>query len=159
PQPHPPKGSFDEEAAKRGDELFSGKARCNECHVEPLWTEPGWNLHTPDEIGLDDFQANRAPDRAYRTSPLAGLWTHVGHVLPFKQTAFFHDGRFATLLDVVNHYNTVFNLALTDSEKNDVIEYLKSLPSEEGAGGAARKKAPPKIKPPKIRGGPRPSRR
>jgi hypothetical protein len=37
---------FDKAAAARGDELFSGKAGCNNCHVEPLWTEPGWNLHT-----------------------------------------------------------------------------------------------------------------
>ena len=124
PAPPPPEGSFDEAAAKRGDVLFSGKARCNSCHVEPLWTEPGWNMHTAEEIGIDDFQANRAPDRRYRTSPLGGLWTHT-------KGGFYHDGRFATLLDVVDHYDTVFNLGLTAQEKNDVVEYLKSLPSEE----------------------------
>ncbi|MGE5413416.1 MAG: hypothetical protein ACM3NW_04510, partial [Syntrophomonadaceae bacterium] len=75
--PTPPAGSFDAAAAARGDVLFSGKAKCNTCHTEPLWTEPGWNLHTPAEIGIDDFQANRAPDHRYRTSPLAGLWTHT----------------------------------------------------------------------------------
>ncbi|HEY1250121.1 MAG TPA: hypothetical protein VGH97_02965 [Thermoanaerobaculia bacterium] len=124
PAPKPPRGSFDEEAAKRGDELFSGKARCNSCHVEPLWTEPGWNLHTADEIGIDDFQANRAPDKRYRTAPLAGLWTH-------GKGGFYHDGRFATLLDVVNHYDTVFNLGLSAQEKSDLVEYLKSLPDED----------------------------
>ena len=31
--PAPPKGSFDEEAAKHGDELFSGKAQCASCHT------------------------------------------------------------------------------------------------------------------------------
>ena len=41
---------FDKAAAARGDELFSGKAGCNNCHVEPLWTEPGWNLHTPSDV-------------------------------------------------------------------------------------------------------------
>jgi len=45
PTPDPPAGSYDAAAAARGDELFSGKARCNNCHVEPLWTDPGWNLH------------------------------------------------------------------------------------------------------------------
>ena len=124
PAPAPPDGSFDPAAASRGDVLFSGKARCNSCHVEPLWTEPGWNLHTPDEIGIDSFQADRAPDHRYRTSPLGGLWTHT-------KGGFYHDGRFATLLDVVDHYNTVFSLGLTAQEKNDVVEYLKSLPSEE----------------------------
>src|SRR5579864_5133624 len=37
PAPAPPKGSFDEAAAKRGDELFGGKAQCTTCHTEPLW--------------------------------------------------------------------------------------------------------------------------
>ena len=107
-------------AAERGDELFSGKAACNICHVEPLFTEPGWNMHTPAEVCVDDFQANRSPDERYRTSPLRGLWTH-------QKGGFFHDGRFATLLAVVDHYNTCFNLGLTEQEKSDVAEYLKSL--------------------------------
>src|SRR5436853_1249343 len=83
PKPQPGK-DFDAAAADRGDKLFSGKAACNNCHVEPLWTEPGWNLHKASDICIDDFQANRAPDRAYRTSPLAGLFTH-------QKGGFFHD--------------------------------------------------------------------
>jgi hypothetical protein len=131
--PKAPVGSFDPAAAERGGSIFSGKARCSSCHVKPLFTEPGWNLHRPDEVGLDDFQANRAPDRAYRTAPLAGLWTHTNESLraigrqPVMQGGFFHDGRFSALLDVVNHYDGVFNLGLTDAEKHDVVEYLKSL--------------------------------
>jgi hypothetical protein len=120
PAPKAPRGSFDAEAAERGAKLFSGKADCARCHVEPIYTEPGWNLHTPAEIGIDDFQANRSPDRRYRTSPLKGLFTHT-------KGGFFHDGRFATLLDVVNHYNTFFSLGLTDAEKQDLVEFLKSL--------------------------------
>src|SRR5581483_1529791 len=59
PAPTPRPGvDFDVAAAKRGDELFSGKAQCNNCHVEPLWTEPGWNLHKPQEIGIDSFEAD-----------------------------------------------------------------------------------------------------
>jgi hypothetical protein len=132
--PKPPAGSFDREAAERGDELFSGKAKCNACHVEPLFTEPGWNLHTPKQIGLDAFQANRAPDHGYRTSPLAGIWTHVNEsrqaagLRPIKQAGFFHDGRFRTLMDVMNHYDALFQLGLTDQEKRDLVEYVKSLP-------------------------------
>lgn len=120
PSPPPPPGSFDPAAAERGDELFEGQARCATCHVEPTYSEPGWNMHTPDEIGIDDFQASRAPDGAYRTTPLRGLWTHT-------KGGFFHDGRFATLLDVVNHYDTHFGLGLTNGQKRDLIEYLKSL--------------------------------
>ena len=46
---------------------------------------------------------------------------------------YYHDGRFATLFDVVNHYNITFRLGLTEQEKRDVVEYVKSLPTEEGA--------------------------
>jgi hypothetical protein len=124
--PKPQAGrDFDPAAAKRGDALFSGKARCNNCHVEPLWTEPGWNLHKPADVCVDDFQASRAPADAfagsgYRTSPLAGLFTH-------QKGGFFHDGRFATLLDVINHYNGCFSLGLSEQEKSDLIQYLLSL--------------------------------
>lgn len=120
PAPRPPEGTFDTQAAERGDELFAGKANCASCHVEPTYTEPGWNMHTPAQVCVDDFQAKRAPDERYRTSPLRGLWTH-------QKGGFFHDGRFATLLDVVNHYDTCFNLGLTEPEKQDLVEYLKSL--------------------------------
>jgi hypothetical protein len=120
PAPSPPEGSFDPAAAERGGELFGGKAGCNVCHVAPLFTEPGWNMHTPAEVCVDDFQAKRSPDERYRTSPLKGLWTH-------QRGGFFHDGRFATLLDVVNHYDTCFGLGLTGQEKSDLVQYLLSL--------------------------------
>jgi hypothetical protein len=120
PAPTPPAGSFDAAAAERGDDLFNGKAKCGGCHTEPLFTEPGWNMHAGSEIGIDEFQAQRAPDKKYRTSPLKGLFAH-------SKGGFFHDGRFATLLDVVNHYDSFFNLGLTAQEKSDLVEYLKSL--------------------------------
>jgi len=77
-------------------------------------------LHTPEEIGIDSFQADRGPEGRYRTSPLKGLWTHA-------KGGFFHDGRFATLLDVVEHYDTTFTLGLNVEQKQDLVEYLKSL--------------------------------
>jgi hypothetical protein len=120
PAPSPPPGSFDPVAAARGQELFNNKARCATCHVPPLYTEPGWNLHAGDEIGIDDFQANRAPDHRYRTAPLKGLWTH-------QKGGFFHDGRFATLEDVMDHYDTTFGLQLTEQEKADLVQFIKSL--------------------------------
>src|SRR5215469_7397568 len=112
--------AFDQAAAARGDELFSGKAGCNNCHVEPLWTEPGWNLHQPSDICIDKFQADRGPDLRYRTSPIGALSTH------FKG-GFYHDGRFADLNALVDHYNTCMSLGLTDGEKSDLIQYLLSL--------------------------------
>jgi cytochrome c peroxidase len=96
--------------------IFNGKAGCAVCHVQPLLTEPGWNMHNASELGIDDFQAKRSPDEMYRTSPLRGLWTH-------QKGGFFHDGRFANLTDVVNF----FGAGLTQVEKNDLVEYLKSI--------------------------------
>jgi hypothetical protein len=119
PSPLPPRGSFDAAAAKRGDALFAGKAQCSNCHVPPLYTEPGWNMHTAQELGIDDFQAKRSPTDRYRTTPLKGVWHRRG--------GFYHDGRFATLLEVVQHYNKVFDLKLSAGEMNDLVEYQKSL--------------------------------
>jgi cytochrome c peroxidase len=119
--PSAPAGSFHPQAAMRGKNIFNGVANCSSCHVPPLYTEPGWNMHTPSEVCVDSFQADRSPDRRYRTSPLAGLWTHT-------KGGFYHDGRFPTLLAVVNHYDGCFRLGLTDQEKADLVEFLKSLP-------------------------------
>ncbi len=130
PAPKPVAGvDFDPVAASRGDALFSGKAKCGSCHKEPLWTEPGWNLHTPGEIGIDAFQADRAPANVYKTMNLAGIFVREEGLFmdPANKGRFYHDGRFATLRDVINHYNTHFTLGLTDQEINDLIEYLKSL--------------------------------
>jgi len=77
-------------------------------------------MHSAAEIGIDDFQSSRAPDKQYRTAPLKGLWTHM-------QGGFYHDGRFATLRDVVSHYDNFFGLGLSSQEKNDLVEFLKSL--------------------------------
>jgi hypothetical protein len=132
PAPTPKSGiDFNPGAAQRGDALFAGKAGCNNCHIEPLWTEPGWNLHKPSDIGIDGFQADRAPDHTYKTMNLAGLFVRENGLFmrPANKGRYYHDGRFATLLDVVNHYNTHFSLGLTSQEKSDLVEYLKSLPA------------------------------
>jgi hypothetical protein len=120
PAPKPPKSSYDAQAAGRGESIFNGKAKCATCHVPPLFAEPGWSAHKPEEICIDDFQSNRSPDKTYVTQGLKGLWAHA-------KGGFYHDGRFATLMDVVNHYNNCKKLNLTASEKNELVEYLKSL--------------------------------
>ncbi len=118
--PAPRSGGFDQQAANRGQPLFAGKARCAECHVPPTFSEPGWPMHTAAEIGIDDFQAKRSPDERYRTAPLRGLFTH-------GKGGYYHDGRFATLADVIDHYDTHLSLGLSAGEKTDLAEYLKSL--------------------------------
>jgi hypothetical protein len=118
--PPAPPGSFDAAAAERGKMVFEGDGKCAGCHVPDLYTEPGYNLHAPEEIGIDPFQAERSPARGYRTSPLKGLWTHT-------KGGFFHDGRFATLEEVVEHYDGFFPLGLEEGQKRDLVEFLKSL--------------------------------
>src|SRR5690606_9266216 len=99
PSPRPPAGSFDRARADRGRAIFD--EACARCHVPPIYTDPGWNLHTPAEIGIDPFQADRSPDGRYRTAPLAGLWAH-------QKGGFYHDGRFPNLRAVVEHYDDHF---------------------------------------------------
>ena len=118
--PVPPHGSFDESAARAGKDVFNGAGRCSSCHVPPLFTEPGWNMHSASEIGIDDFQSSRSPDGMYRTTPLAGLFTR-------QKGGFYHDGRFADLRAVVDHYDQVLGLNLSEQAKANLVEYLKSL--------------------------------
>jgi hypothetical protein len=121
PAPEPPQGSFDPAAAARGKMVFEGKAKCATCHVPPLFSEPGWPMHTAQEIGVDEFQASRSPDaKFYRTTPLRGLFARA-------KGGFYHDGRFADLPAVVGHYTRLLGLSLTDTERADLVEYLKSL--------------------------------
>jgi hypothetical protein len=120
PAPEPPAGSFDQTAAARGRAVFEGRGACATCHVPPLFSEPGWPMHTAAEIGIDDFQASRSPDRRYRTTPLRGLFAR-------SKGGFYHDGRFPDLRAVVDHYDGFKRLGLAEQEKRELIEYLKSL--------------------------------
>ena len=120
PAPRPPAGSYDAMAAARGEALFVGKAGCATCHVPPLFTEPGWPMHTGDEIGIDDFQADRSPDGRYRTAPLRGLFAR-------SKGGFYHDGRFASLREVIEHYEPVLEIQLSEREEQDLEHYLRSL--------------------------------
>ena len=123
--PAPPRGSFNRAAARRGERLFSGAARCAGCHTPPTFTDvlrgpdPAVPLlHTPSEIGAEPVYAARSATGMYRTAPLRGIWQHP---------PYFHDGSAADFLAVVNHYDTVFSLGLTPAQKQDLVEFLKSL--------------------------------
>jgi hypothetical protein len=119
PAPKPSTNPFNF-SARRGEALFNGKAKCSVCHTPPLYTEPGWNMHTPADVCMDSFQADRSPDGRYRTAPLAGLFSH-------QKGGFYHDGRFSTLGDVVNHYDSCQNLQLRADEKADLVQFLLTL--------------------------------
>jgi hypothetical protein len=123
--PSAPKGSFDRQAANRGRRLFRNEAMCSTCHQGPTFTDvlnsPMRDvpfLHDPAEVGMEPQYANRSGTRKYRTTPLRALWQHA---------PYFHDGSAPDLTAVVNHYDRIFALNLTDEQKADLVEYLKSL--------------------------------
>jgi mono/diheme cytochrome c family protein len=121
--PQPPSGSFDADAASRGERLFHGKATCATCHIPPTYTDVLSGptvpfLHDPAEVGTEKFYAERSATQQYRTSPLRGIWQHP---------PYFHDGSAATLLAVVNHYDEHLELKLSAKQKADLVEFLKSL--------------------------------
>lgn len=125
--PAPARGSFNRAAASRGADLFAGTAGCATCHKSPLFTDvtSGPNpsvpfLHDPSEIPTDPAYAARSATKAWRTTPLRALWQHP---------PYFHDGSAADLLAVVNRYNNDprFSLGLTEKQKADLVEFLKSL--------------------------------
>jgi hypothetical protein len=107
-------------AVLRGKAIFDGVGKCANCHMPPTFTDAGWNLHTGEEICIDNFQSSRSPTFRYRTTPLRGLVAKM-------KGGFYHDGRFPTLRAVVDHYDSCFKLGLTDRQKADLVEYLKGL--------------------------------
>ena len=119
PAPRPPRGSFDPAAAARGKAVFDGPGNCSSCHLGSLGTAPGYNAVPPSAICIDSFAADRGPDGTYTIAPLQALFTR-------SKRGFYHDGRFKTLLDVVDHYDSCFELRLSAQQKTDVVEYLKS---------------------------------
>jgi hypothetical protein len=119
PVPKPPRGSFDAAAAARGKVVFDGPGKCATCHMGALGTAPGYNAVPPSAICIDAFTADRGPDGTYTIAPLQALFTR-------SKLGFYHDGRFKTLMDVVNHYVSCLKLSLSTQQKSDLVEYLKS---------------------------------
>jgi mono/diheme cytochrome c family protein len=122
--PTPPAGSFDAVAAVRGQLLFNGKAQCVSCHSGTKFTDANERLHAvaeavsePEPGGAPSY-ASRSATKKYRTAPLRGLWQHA---------PYFHNGKAATLEDVVKTYNERKSLGLSPDEVADLAQYLKSL--------------------------------
>jgi mono/diheme cytochrome c family protein len=115
--PAPPAGTFDSDASVRGRVVFN--QNCITCHVGANNTDNNSGvLHTPSETGQDAAYALRTANKAYRTTPLRGLWQHA---------PYFHDGSAANLEEVVAHYNNIRRLNLSDAQQRDLVQYLKSL--------------------------------
>ena len=121
--PRPVAGNFDADAARRGRAVFNGAARCASCHLGGALTDVNaGRLHSPESVGQDATYALRTATKLYRTTPLRGLW-HP----PQLEGPYFHDGSAATLEEVVSHYEQRFGFSLTERQRRDLVEYLKTL--------------------------------
>ncbi|MBS0241392.1 MAG: c-type cytochrome [Proteobacteria bacterium] len=128
------KALSDEE--KRGFALFTGKARCSNCHQGFAFTDNAFHdIGLPtDDLGRGPVAELPAADRAFKTPGLRELaWT----------APYMHDGSLATLEDVLHHYESG-GIArptrsrdmppaglLSDGERADLIAFLLSLSSDE----------------------------
>lgn len=126
------------EDAQRGLTLFRGKARCTRCHSGFNFSDEkfhnlgiGWDTNTVD---LGRYMETKNPEDigAFKTPTLR----EISRTAPYM-----HDGRFATLEDVVNFYNqggiknphqdnTIIPLELTAEEQHDLVAFLRSLSGE-----------------------------
>ena len=125
------------ESAVRGLLLFRGKARCSACHIGTNFTDEKFhNLGAGNSIGQND------PGRASVTKKLDDLGKFKTPTLRnVTLTApYMHDGSLETLEDVIAFYDKggrpnpyldkeIKPLYLTDTEKTDLLEFLKSLTS------------------------------
>jgi mono/diheme cytochrome c family protein len=117
PTPRPPGRYFNSEKATRGKLVFN--TNCGSCHVDGHLTDNNAGvLHAASETGMDSTYAMRTSQKKYRTTPLRGLWQHP---------PYFHDGSARSLDDVVAHYARARRLQIGEDDRNNLIEYLKSL--------------------------------
>jgi cytochrome c peroxidase len=105
-------GSFDAEITRNAQQMIEDGRKI--FRFDTFGDEAFWGGR------IDDFQSARSPEQMYRTTPLRGLFTR-------EKGGFYHDGRFKTLDQVVEHYQKVLNVALNGEQKRDLVQYLKSL--------------------------------
>jgi cytochrome c peroxidase len=107
-------------AEMRGQEVFFGKGKCSSCHAPPYYTD-----NTMHNLQADRFYKQRmvngmmmAADGPIKTFPLRGI----------KDTPpYLHDGRLLTLEDTAEYFNLVLGTHLTESEKTDLVAFLRAL--------------------------------
>ena len=127
------------ESAKRGKNLFFDKARCNLCHMGTNFSDEkfhnigiGWDDSDALDLGRYRVSKNEKDLGAFKTPTLREI---------SKTAPYMHDGRFATLEEVIEHYNKggvknpfldnqLIPLNLTKSEVKDLIAMLRSLEGE-----------------------------
>jgi cytochrome c peroxidase len=107
-------------AELRGQEVFFGKGQCAACHVPPFYT--------------DNLMHNLQVERFYKPQMVNGRFaTADGPIKTFslrgikESPPYLHDGRLLTLDDTVEFFNLVLGTKLTDQEKQDLVQFLRTL--------------------------------
>jgi hypothetical protein len=107
-------------AAKRGASAFAlarpgfGGMSCATCHAPSSFFRDG-RVH---RIGTGASPSPNAMDGGYETPTLLGL----------AETApYFHDGRFATIAEVVGWFDESFRLRMTATERADLTAYVEAV--------------------------------
>ena len=111
-------------AAKRGMELFTGKARCIECHHGPLLTD-----HELHYTGVPERGGDSEPGSKYKTQSLRDVT---------RRFSYMHNGMFLRMEKVLDHYvrggsappgmkAEISPVALTSEERSDLTAFLHSL--------------------------------
>jgi cytochrome c peroxidase len=108
------------EAELRGQQLFFGKAQCSPCHPAPYYTDNLMHSLKVERFYQPQMINGRmaSADGPIKTFPLRGIK---------DSPPYLHDGRLLTLGDVVEFFNLVQGLRLTEQEKQDLVAFLRTL--------------------------------
>ena len=107
----------------------SVKAPLNIGLTDPERRSADMPLYTLRNVITGEFTQTTDPGRAMITGKWKDIGRFKGPILRglSSRAPFFHNGFAETLLDVVNFYDTRFNMGLTDAEKADLVAFLQAL--------------------------------
>jgi len=107
-------------AARRGEAIFTrgqpgfdGKS-CATCHDPSTFFRDG-RVH---RLGTETSPSPTAMDGGYETPTLLGT---------METAPYFHDGRFATLREVVGWFDASYRLGLSAAERDDLTAYVEAV--------------------------------
>jgi cytochrome c peroxidase len=134
-------------AAKRGFELFNGKAKCVNCHGGWNFTKGAFHdigLAATEDKGRGPVIGVDAANYAFKAPTLRDI---------ARRAPYMHDGRLATLRQAIEHYEGPFPdrpslsadlqaIDLNDRETEDLIAFLQTLTTPKALQGVTRPELP-----------------
>lgn len=121
------------ESAQRGFTVFNGKANCSSCHQGEQFSDNGFH-----NIGLKNAVKEVGRFKIVPVKSMKGAFKTPGLRDVALTGPYMHDGSYTTLEEVIEHYDrggdeknnldpNMLALKLTDQEKTDLVEFMKSL--------------------------------